>query len=304
MKKLLFGVVALLVLGAACMLGAAVSTGFNMEALDIVAKDSKLYTAESAVQEVSIDNYDGRVQLVRGDKLTIAYSDSAYYRYTLEERDGRVSLSCRRTDKRFLLGWLPFAGIHMSRVVVQIPDGLDAVTVSNRNGKVTAADLTVRELKISTTNAHAELKNIKATGVVTASTTNGSIECADTDAQTLHVRTTNGSVELTDCRATAVEAETSNASVDLDTVTAGTMSLITTNGSVDFSALDVAEQLSIRTTNASIRGTLAGARSDYTFRTVHTTNGSCNIEAGGTGARQVDVHTTNGKINITFAKNE
>lgn len=300
MKKLLFGAVALLVLGGACMFGAAVSTGFSMEALDIVSKEQKQYIAAGAVREVVIENYDGRVELVRGDTLIIAYNDSEYYRYTLEEADGRVSLSCIKTPKRFLLGWLPFAGINMSRVVVQVPDGVSAVTVSNRNAKVKAADLNVNDLTVQTTNARVEVNNVTAVGGITAATTNGSVECEKTVAQTLRVQSTNGSVDLSDCRAATMNVTTTNASVDLDAVKADTLSLQTSNGSVDFSALDVAEQLSIRTSNAAIRGTLVGARSEYTFRTVHTTNASCNVDGGGTGPRQVDVYTSNGKIALHF----
>ena len=95
--------------------------------------------------------------------------------------------------------------------------------------------------------------------------------------------------------------ELTSGSLKADDITADDLKLDCTSGSIKFENLASGGDIEIDCTSGSVKGTLDGAKSDYTIRS-ETTAGSSNLSNTDGGRKKLDVETTAGSINIEFTK--
>lgn len=166
---------------------------------------------------------------------------------------------------------------------------------------------------LATTSARIYAENAAACGDVdeagrpapldcTISSTNGAVELRSfSTLGSLDCRTTNGLVQLHDVAIQGtLNCTTTNASIRLENVSVQDCAWVkTSNGSIKTDRL-LARDISMETSNATIKGTIVGRHTDFTIDT-HTSNGKCRPSRSriSTG-RTLTAHTSNGNIGLDF----
>ena len=169
------------------------------------------------------------------------------------------------------------------------------------NARISVEDVNFSQpLVLTTSNSRITLDEVKCLGGLTATTSNARIVLNDVHAASLHLSTSNGGVNLEDVIAVAeIEAATRNGAIDVnDTECGGILRLSTSNAHVELEDV-AAPSISIRTSNASVSGTIRGNRDEYTV-TSTTSNGSNRLGSSIGGDKTLSVTTSNGSITLGF----
>lgn len=153
---------------------------------------------------------------------------------------------------------------------------------------------------VQTTNGRMEAKGLTVPGRLQLVSTNSRIAVSDCALGRLSGKTTNGRVVLEDLTGDACEAATSNGRAEAkNCILTEHLWLESSNGAIHIERVD-AQDISLHTSNGSIKGTVAGARENYSA-VGKTTNGHCNLHGSGqTGEKKLRAITTNGGIHIEF----
>ena len=134
--------------------------------------------------------------------------------------------------------------------------------VSDKNSRIEAGGLrSGGDMKLTTTNSHIEGRDLQSFG-------------------SLYLTTSNTGLLAEDCAAK------------------GELRLITSNGKLETWRSDGAS-VTLKTSNSSIRGTLAGRQQDWAIES-HTSNGKNSLPKSQPGAKPLSVHTSNGSIDLHF----
>ncbi|MBO4378214.1 MAG: DUF4097 family beta strand repeat protein [Clostridia bacterium] len=169
------------------------------------------------------------------------------------------------------------------------------------NARITVEDVNFSQpLVLTTSNSRITLDEVKCLGGLTATTSNARITLNDVHAASLHLTTSNGGVNLEDVIAVAeIEAATRNGAIDVnDTECGGMLRLSTSNAHVELEDV-AAPSIAIRTSNASVSGSIRGTREEYTI-TSTTSNGSNRLGSSIGGDKTLNVTTSNGSITLGF----
>lgn len=154
----------------------------------------------------------------------------------------------------------------------------EAITVKNNFGTLTMADVTGKELKLSTQNGKIEAVGLLAEKTLSLTSTFGDIQLRDSKAQALEIQSQNGVITLDDLAIEAkIIAHTEFGNIDLKNALAASYDLESKNGKIsldganqallkissDFGDIDLANTraatLDLMTKNGNIifRGSLA-----------------------------------------------
>ena len=110
------------------------------------------------------------------------------------------------------------------------------------------------------------------------------MKCEDTKVQTICMESTNGALRLKD-----VQADEK-------------LVAHTTNGSIHFEEID-AKDIQLKTSNASIKGTLRGKGTEYAIES-GTSNGKNSLPSkwnqSDSATKRLSVHTSNANIKVAF----
>lgn len=155
------------------------------------------------------------------------------------------------------------------------------ICIQSSNARVTANDVSCMEkVKLHTSNARIVVENVVVHKLY-AGTSNARVVLEDVYVrEQLNVVTSNGRIAAQ------------------KTICDGEMHLRTSNASVKVEDTD-AKSMTIKTSNASVSGTLRGTAADYAIES-STSNGKSNLENGGCGEKQLTVKTSNGSITMEF----
>ena len=156
------------------------------------------------------------------------------------------------------------------------------------------------KISIQSSNARVTAKDISCMDEVKMHTSNARIVVENVVVHKLNAVTSNARVVLEDVYVREqLNAVTSNGRIAAQkTISDGDMHLRTSNSSVRIEDVD-AKCLTIKTSNASVSGTLRGTAADYMIES-STSNGKNNLENGGSGEKQLTVRTSNGSIVMEF----
>jgi DUF4097 and DUF4098 domain-containing protein YvlB len=238
---------------------------------------------------VSLDNFNGSVEIAGWDQETVDVS-GAKYGPTPEARDAikievtpapdAVTIRTVRPSERRNVG---------ARYVLRVPRQaqLDRITTSNGSLRLNNVEGAAR---LKTSNG--SLKVFNLAGNLDGGTSNGSVELENVKGDCT-VKTSNGRVRAQGVRG-AFDASTSNSSVDaaLDELRAGGVRVSTSNGGITVRlARAVNARLMAHTSNASISTDF-----DLTSRgpsDKHRLEGTI-----GSGGPVLDLSTSNGSIHV------
>jgi hypothetical protein len=238
---------------------------------------------------ISLDNFNGSVEIAGWDQETVDIS-GAKYGATPEARDAvkidvapspdSVTIRTIRPSERRNVG---------ARYVLRVPRRTQLDRITTSNGHMRVNDVT-GPARVKTSNG--SLKVINLGGPFDGGTSNGSVELENIKGDCT-VKTSNGRVRAQGVNG-AFEATTSNGSVDaaLDELRPGGVRVSTSNGGITVRlARSVNARLMARTSNASVSTDF-----DLTSRGLmdkHHLEGTI-----GSGGPVVDLSTSNGSIHV------
>ena len=165
-------------------------------------------------------------------------------------------------------------------------EGLNALCetdLETSNSRVVLERMNCKALTVKSSNGRLELRQLKCRQRVQGKTSNARIEAAQVSCGGgITLRSSNG----------RIRAE--------DMACAGPLDLITSNSGIAVLALE-APQVTLKTSNGSISGTLPGRCADWSINS-GTSNGRNSLPRAQHGGRQLSAHTSNGNISIDFAQ--
>lgn len=158
-----------------------------------------------------------------------------------------------------------FPGRTRGRIELQLPKGLEILTVSTDNARCEISGTESKQLNCSTSNGRVIVTGC-STETMEVLTDNEKVILSDVSARTANIRTSNSKITIENCRLDNIDAKTSNAAIVAtayrkgDSINSG-YSFNTTNGKLDIglgSAEDTGHKINAHTTMGSIDINLAG----------------------------------------------
>lgn len=239
----------------------------------------------SQVRSILVRDRNTRI-ILRGwdrEEIVIHHPETQRIQYDFSLSEGQLSLVRKPTE--FSLQMFQFESFsrEMREVTLDVPHEL-------------AADLDLR-----TSNARLSAEGVNCWGKASLWTSNASLHVKAFSARSIQMKSSNASLNL---HQVLVQKElagvTSNGSVKAEDVQATErLSLTTSNSSMQVKALESAA-ISLISSNASIRGSLAGKLAEYSI-TSTTSNGRNSLPRQQQGGNKtLEVRTSNGKIELAF----
>lgn len=275
--------------------------------------DQHVFTCPAEeIHAISISAQDLPIRIFPGmdEQLTLTYYSCAEDPYTVSVQDGTLTLSHTGDGlkKGFRFSRFNFGSVKMlwnqssptielaipadmlcdlsartSNASLQVSSlqALCDTQLSTSNGRIAAEDLRCKSLTLQTSNARLSLTNVTSKTHLNGKTSNGRIEADSVHSQQeMQLTTSNGAIH-----ASALSTQSP-------------LSLITSNGTIEVSSLN-APQITLRTSNGGIRGTLPGPMSDWQIQS-KTTNGRNSLSDRTEGNRSLAANTSNGNISLEF----
>lgn len=264
----------------------------------------------SAGGRLSVESFNGSVEVSTWDQQTVDISGTKYARTQADTSDIKIEID-HAPDSVAIRAVRPGMrrGNYGARFAIKVPRGAVLDRLVTSNGGIRADD-GVGPARMKTSNGHVEVRAMK--GPLTVETSNGPIEVQDV-AGTVQAHTSNGHIRL-DRVLGAVDALTSNSSIRAVVEKAeGSMKLQSSNGPIDLT-LPANMQSAVRahTSNSGITVHLPG---EVNARlAADTSNGSITSDFEmrlrgeiskrhidgtlGNGGPLIDLSTSNGSIRI------
>ena len=243
------------------------------------------------------------------DRVTLIYYTSAHLPYRVKMENGVLTLSCEEKEKP-----RPFSFSFFTNGFKWVW-GLPAPTVELFMPQEMLADLTAQ-----TSNCSIRLQGLHALCDTVLKTSNSRISvekvtCKSLDAHTSNSRlvldevaskqgfrgkTGNARIEARKIKAGGdLTLNTSNGRISLEkAVTPAALSAVTSNANIEVKALRAAG-ITLRTSNAAIRGELPGRRADWRIDS-GTSNGKNSLPRQQAGEKPLTVRTSNASIDLRF----
>ena len=177
------------------------------------------------------------------------------------------------------------------------------LTAATSNARILVEDLTFTQpLHLATSNALIQAQDVNCAQDITCVTSNGRIALSDVNVNAARLTTSNGRIALDDMivrdHLTAVN---SNGSVKLsDCDIGGALHLTTSNGGIELDD-SASPDITLKTSNGAIAGTLRGKREEYTVSS-STCNANNLLGNFPGGDKQLRAVTSNAPISLKFAE--
>ena len=253
-----------------------------------------------------------RIRAGKGTDATLVYYTSPKDPYSAWVEGGTLRLASEgKSSGRGAFSFSFFAGgfrMGWSKssptVWLTLPaDALVDLNVETCNGSIRAQGLqALCRVQLTTSNSRIELRQIHCKSLE-MKTSNGRLSLEDVHSrQGLQGVTSNGRIEGTRVVSGGEMAlKTSNGRIVMENARSrDALRLTTSNGRIDVSGLE-ANDISLRTSNSSIRGVLPGRREDWTIES-GTSNGRNSLPTRQEGRKPLRAYTSNGSIDLSFAE--
>ncbi len=251
---------------------------FKREYEQSINGEERAYCPKEPVETVLVQVRDRRVE--------VRTSEDGMVRVWFAAREGdRISVDEANGAFRFIHKASFFNGMLLNfgggkKAVVEIPRHFEGTVC------------------IQTTNSRIEAEDLQIDGRLQMITTNGRLQVRDCALMMFSGKTSNGRVALENVAGVMCGAASSNGRIEAKNCRLSEgLRLETSNGAIHIDGVD-APDLSFRTSNGAIKGTVAGRGQDYSAKG-STTNGHVRIDGGG-GPKKLLAVTTNGSIEIGF----
>ncbi len=297
MKKLL------LIAGILCAVGLFVGflglvlMDFDFTKLSRVQYEEHVYEITEAFDriEISAETVDVRIALAEDGVCRVECMESEKLGYTVEVKDGTLTVSLRDTRK-----WYDHIGLfHFSQpMTVYLPEtAYDRLSVSVTTGDVEVADgFSFDRMDVKTTTGDVKIGSVSVSGAMRVDVTTGDITLDGVRAGTLTVEATTGDILLADVRTEETLAiENTTGDINLTDVLSNSLTVECTSGDVSLKHCN-AFYVEIKTTTGDIEGTLLQEK----WFVVKTTTGDVNLPSNTAGLQggYCYLTTTTGDIDI------
>lgn len=293
---------------AVAELGSPESVVENILAEFAVSGEKNMKKYEKTERKVGIDGKSKlkvkceiekiNVTATDGNEIAFTYYEGEKLQHDLTDKDGEVVLETRNKTwffRRFGLDK------DMFMIDVAVPRAFSGdLILEAATGAINVRDLLkVKELRAKVSTGSIRAENLKAEKAVFETSTgsitvNGAEILGDAE-----IKATTGSVKAENIKAGGrLEMTVTTGSLKCD-AEAGKLALKATTGDVKFSVKN-ADEIYVKCTMGSVKGTVSGAESEYDIHSSATTGKSNLAERTGTAGKKLTVITTTGSINVNF----
>ena len=264
----------------------ALTISDNNSSISIVPSndgDFHITVSESSEKQYSISESAGGT-VISGSKffsLVTVSGGSSISVAVPEEYSGKITVDSANSKVECSAGDDINIDSSNGRITLSDLRGCKNITVSNSNSTVKASNIYTDELSINNSNGGIKLENAEVSGKAVLHSDNSRVDVSYTRFGTNgNLSSQNGSMEVSDC------------------ILGNDMILSAENGSVSLYDSSF-ENLLVKARNGSIRGSAYGDIADYTVK-ASASNGSSDIESGGSGNYRLDLDSSNGSIRFDF----
>ena len=293
---------------AVAELGSPESVVENILAEFAVSGEKNMKKYEKTERKVGIDGKSKlkvkceiekiNVTATDGNEIAFTYYEGEKLQHDLTDNDGEVVLETRNKTwffRRFGLD------NDMFTIDVAVPRAFSGdLILEAATGAINVRDLLkVKELRAKVSTGSVRAENLKAEKVFFETST-GSITVSGAEILgDAEIKATTGSVKAENVKAGGrLEVNVTTGSLKCD-AEAGKLALKATTGDVKFSVKN-ADEIYVKCTMGSVKGTVSGAESEYDIHSSTTTGKSNLSERTGTAGKKLTVITTTGSINVNF----
>lgn len=232
------------------------------------------------------------------DEIKATYFTSQHDPYSITLDDGELTLTHKGAFERISSDFVTGLSDLMNNLSQMFSGGsygssgafIDITLPKGYNGA----------LSLIGSNARIHIDGVQCHTGITASTSNGRIQCNDCALDALKAQTSNARVECEDVKTRGnIELKSINGRlVARNCVAFGALQMTTSNGAVIVDDIS-SDDIRMKTSNGSVSGSVQGSQSDYAIDSA-TSNGHSNLPESTTGKKRLSVHTSNGSIRIRF----
>ncbi|MCB5955640.1 DUF4097 family beta strand repeat-containing protein [Enterococcus sp. CWB-B31] len=301
--------------------------------------DEKEYVSENLVEVLEIEDKNIPVTVVGVDEsqpVTITYYENKNETYTIDDQNNKLVIKKNEPKKGWsIFSWFNFNFGKGAEVMVEVPSSqLSSLNVKTSNNKISVENISTNNAKLESSNGKIHLEDIQAankaevmvevpssqlsslnvktsnnkisvenisTNNAKLESSNGKIHLEDIQAANkIEGKTNNSKIELDDVNAKEIDFKTSNGKIDLSELSFSDGRFETSNGKISFDELSVKSYLSIKSSNGSIKGTIAGKQNDFSVES-KTSNGKNNLSNTTSGNKELVVKTSNSEIKVDFS---
>lgn len=279
---------ALYFVGMAAFASDAPAQGSTVTELQYEKQDYTVNASEIDQIWIRTRNMPIRVTPSMGNEITLHYYTCEKDPYEVSLDGGKLTLKYKYENLFNVSSWFNGSTI------------FNVINNTNPRVEVVVPEAYAGALQLDTSNASVNVSGLTSAGDVRIDTSNSAIEVSNVSATLLGAHTSNGAVTLDKVIVSGtVDMKSSNGSLTARQVAAkDKLRLDTSNGRIAVDQVTSAA-IELKSSNASISGTVGGKRSDYTISS-DTSNADDNLGDGGKGPSRLTVNTSNGAINISF----
>ncbi len=232
------------------------------------------------------------------DEIKMTYFTSGRDPYSIALNDGELTLTHKGAFERI-----------SSDFVTGLSDLVNNLSQMFSGGSYRSSgayiDITLPKgyngaLSLMGSNARIHIEGVQCHAGITASTSNGRIQCSESALDSLKAQTSNARVE---CEEVKTRGDIQLISINgrlvaRNCVAFGALRMTTSNGAIIVDDIS-SDDIRMKTSNGSVSGSVQGSQGDYAIDSA-TSNGHSNLPESTTGKKRLSVHTSNGSINIRF----
>ncbi|MGG3448370.1 DUF4097 family beta strand repeat-containing protein [Domibacillus aminovorans] len=255
-------------------------------------------TDNAAIEIIPTNKQETTVEVSGTAKKSSAYT-------FLADVEG-TTLSVQLKERQTKLYNFDFISTSLS-LKVYVPEKVyDSLRISSDNGRVKAANLRVKEVKVKVSNGRVELRDITGS-TITTETDNGRIQAENLDVKQVKATTSNGRIDLKNVYSSAVSVKADNGKIILDDVNGKVLGKVK-NGMISLMTNHLDRPIEFESDNGNIKIQTEKEPTNTTFD-VSVDNGKIDLLDGykpneiiGDGDHFIKLTTANGKISITKQK--
>lgn len=288
--------------GALIFTGSFAALGWDVSKLDRNPTfEKKELTIQNNSQNIIIE--DKNISFIIGKssdgQIHFEYYENAKEIYKIS-KDGDITFT-----KQIHYKWHDYIfNFDMPKFIILLPENYaGSIEINSSNASIKAENIMAENITFNTSNGSINLNDV-ITDKLSAKTNNASIKFSGIKVKnTCMLVTSNGKIIANSLSAGELTAETSNSAIEIITAVVNTnASLVTSNGSINIAQLSAKNNITLKTSNSSISGSITGSMSDFTISS-KTSNGSNNLpDDAAMGEKNLNVKTSNGNIKIDFIK--
>ena len=306
MKRFFLIFALICIVGGGIMVSACLGPqGWDFTKLDTEQIDEMSYTTAGAdfsaaeVTTLRVKIHTTRLAVRKeGDEFSLQYYESKFCKMNRSFEEG--VLSFEESTKWYRFFGL-FSGWKRSRLTTELvipADFSGILELHCTNGDLNIADAQYETLTLDVTNGELRLDNVQAKRC-TAKSVNGSVRASGVTADELKLSSVNGELSARNCSLGRLTLDTTNGELEISDSTVRVLDADCVNG--DISVLNTAAvEVALDTVNGALTLRLKGVREDYRIDGSNAWHKFAGNQEGNGSGKSLVLRTVNGEITVEF----